>query len=316
MPSVLALGDTMVEVSLQVSDAWETSPDVAATASAVGAGGSAANFAAVASALGLTSVLATDIGSDLFTDLLDGDLVAHGIDMTLVRRRSGPNSLCVVAIGEDGDRRFLSYRGLESEPSTTQFSEHSVRILDMVPRVDWLHISGFWLQRDETTRLAMDAARLASDLGIPVSLDPSPQLMERPTPDVHQLLKLSTVFFPNEYEACAFTRTADTQAAAQALGELDIPVVVMKLGPAGSLLITSSGIEPFEATTTQVSDTTGAGDALAAGFVAARLAGDGIERAVSFGSSAAALAIASVGGHAACAAIAARLGSKYSTQSE
>lgn len=316
MASVLAMGDTMVEVSLQVADAWESTPDVAASASVVGAGGSAANFAAVASALGLKAVLATEIGSDLFTDLLLEDLTTHGIDMSLIRRRWGANSLCVVAIGLDGDRRFLSYRGAETTPSEAEISDFSRRILKKVPDVDWLHISGFWLQRESTSHLVMDAARLASERGIPISLDPSPQLMERPSPELGTLLELVTVFFPNEYEACAFTGTTDIHSAAQNLSTLRIPVVVMKLGDAGAFLITASGIEPMEARAEQVSDSTGAGDALAAGFIAAHLAGDHLENALMYGSDAAAMAIASVGGHSACSAIATKLRDKYSTHSE
>lgn len=304
----------MVEVSLQVTDAWETSPDVSASASVVGAGGSAANFSAVASALGLKAVLATELGSDLFTDLLVEDLTAHGIDMSLVRHRPGPNSLCVVAIGLDGDRRFLSYRGSESKQSVNHFSEYAGRVVDMVSQVDWLHISGFWLQREETSDLVMRAATLADKLGIPISLDPSPQLMEQRLPDLSPLLDLSTVFFPNEYEACAFTGTSDSQAAAETLGALGLPVVVMKLGASGSFLITDSGIEKIEATAAHVSDTTGAGDALAAGFIAAYLAGDDLTSAVMHGSDSAALSITSVGGHSACNAITTQLGHKYSTQ--
>jgi len=304
----------MVEVSLQVADAWESSPDVAASASAVGTGGSAANFAAVASALGLKATLATEVGSDLFTDLLVEDLTSHGLDMSLVRRRSGPNSLCVVAIGVDGDRRFLSYRGSETTPSAAAFSEFASQILDTVPDVDWLHISGFWLQRESTTHLVMDAARLASERGIPISFDPSPQLMERPSPELGALLELATAFFPNEYEACAFTGATDTRAAATALCSLNIPVVVMKLGVAGAFMITNSTIEPIETSAALVADTTGAGDALAAGFIAAHLSGADLRTAVTCGSEAAAMTIASVGGHSACAAITAKLRDKYSTQ--
>ena len=39
MPSVLAMGDTLVEVSMQVTDAWEDSPDMQASSCMVGAGG-------------------------------------------------------------------------------------------------------------------------------------------------------------------------------------------------------------------------------------------------------------------------------------
>ena len=140
--------------------------------------------------------------------------------------------------------------------------------------------------------------------------------MERPSPELGPLLELATVFFPNEYEACAFTGTTDTRAAAQALSALNIPVVVMKLGVAGAFVITASGIEPVEATAALVADTTGAGDALAAGFIAAHLAGDDLTTAVTFGSDAAAMAIASVGGHSACGAITAELRDKYSTHFE
>ncbi len=70
MASVLAMGDTLVEVSMQVTDAWEDSPDMQASSCMVGAGGSAANFAAVAAALGVDTGLATEVGNDFFGIIL------------------------------------------------------------------------------------------------------------------------------------------------------------------------------------------------------------------------------------------------------
>jgi ribokinase len=295
MPSVLAMGDTLVEVSMQVANAWDDSPDIQATGCVVGAGGSAANFVAVATALGVESVLATEIGSDYFGGFLIDDLRQSGVSTRLIRQHPGDNSTCVITVGADGDRRFLSHRGAESEAPSREYVS---RLLDAVASSSWLHISGFWLQRPVTADLALKSALAAKPLGIPVSLDPSPQIMENPNELVDQVLDVTDVFFPNAYEACAFTSTTEPEEAARRLVSR-VPTVVVTDGSNGVIWASSSGLSTISAVPVEAVDTTGAGDALAAGFVAAQLLGKPPSDALRVGIQAAAVLISSVGGHSA-----------------
>lgn len=295
MPSVLAMGDTLVEVSMQVADAWEDSPDIQATSCVVGAGGSAANFAAVAAALGIESALATDIGNDFFGDFLLDDLRRSGISTALVRKHSGSNSTCVISVGTDGDRRFLSHRGTPGEAPSEQYQ---AQLMDDLASRDWLHISGFWLQRPITAEIALRAALAARSHGIPVSLDPSPQITESHNEFIEPLLDVTDVFFPNAYEACALSRKPEPLEAANQLAGR-VPTIVVTDGANGVILASSKGVSIIEAPVVKVVDTTGAGDALAAGFVAARLVGESTLDALQVGIRSAAIIIDSVGGHSA-----------------
>lgn len=314
MSTVVALGDTMVEISLQVQDAWHTSPDVAVTESTVSVGGSAANFAVYAAALGVTSFVATNVGKDSFSSLLIDDLTNYGVATELVHRESERNSMCVITIGADGDRRFHSYRAPEDSWSK-DFEETYLRLLvERVETADWLHISGFWLQRARTAALVEIAMNAAAHHGIPISLDPSPLLMETPTPLLELVLSNAEVMFPNTYEACAFTKTSSVDAAAQALSTMLPKYSVITDGAAGSLLISEGEIHTVAAASGSVVDTTGAGDALAAGFVAARLAGADPLEALQVGTRVAACAISFVGGHAGGDSMRESLVLEFSTQ--
>ena len=74
-------------------------------------------------------------------------------------------------------------------------------------------------------------------------------------------------------------------------------VVALKLGPDG-VLVATDGSHPrrFPAIASAVRDTTGAGDAFCAGFLAAWLSGAGLASAAVAASRAAAAAVAGLGG--------------------
>jgi sugar/nucleoside kinase (ribokinase family) len=116
-----------------------------------------------------------------------------------------------------------------------------------------LHLSGYSLMREPIAGAARRAARLARERGATVSVDLSSWThIERFGETMRAALdeiRPETVF-GNAREW-------------QALGEVDAATIVVKLGREG---ISVNG-ESHEAHLADVVDTTGAGDALAAGFV-------------------------------------------------
>jgi sugar/nucleoside kinase (ribokinase family) len=101
--------------------------------------------------------------------------------------------------------------------------------------------------------------------------------------------------FPNLEEGRALARTEEPDRIAESLLSY-YPGVVLKLGAEGALYAGADGERArIRAAPTRVADTTGAGDALCAGFLAARLSGappaEALERGVEF----AAKAVARVG---------------------
>ena len=100
---------------------------------------------------------------------------------------------------------------------------------------------------------------------------------------------------PNRDEAAALTGMPDPRGAARALSA-HVREVVVKLGAQGALWTDGETQVRAPAVDVLVSDTTGAGDAFAAGLLAARLAGAEPADALGAGCALAAEAVAREGG--------------------
>jgi sugar/nucleoside kinase (ribokinase family) len=107
----------------------------------------------------------------------------------------------------------------------------------------------------------------------------------------------AAVCFPNRDEAAELAAPAAEPSAMAAVLARHYGAVALKLGAQGALLATADAPPaaiPARAAT--VRDTTGAGDAFCAGFLAAWLTGGTMADAASAAADAAALAVCAVGG--------------------
>jgi sugar/nucleoside kinase (ribokinase family) len=105
-------------------------------------------------------------------------------------------------------------------------------------------------------------------------------------------------FLPSLDEAQALTGKSTPQAIARSLRKIGVPIVVVKLGREGAYLSygTQEGLIPAcLIPANKVVDTTGAGDAFCAGFIAALVADKTIPEAVTWGHGAGALAVQALG---------------------
>ena len=82
----------------------------------------------------------------------------------------------------------------------------------------------------------------------------------------------------------------------ESLGTVDGPLVVVKHGAGGAAAHTAGGVVRAGRAPVEVVDTTGAGDSFDAGFLAAWLAGEPLERALALGNACGALSTRALGG--------------------
>jgi ribokinase len=218
-------------------------------------GGSAANVAAWAAHLGTPVSLVCRVGRDARGR--DAVDALRGVDVHVTVDYERPTGTCVVLVGPDGERTMLPDPGANDAP------------LGEIPLGKHLHVVGYALLRDGPRASALAAIERAQAAGMTVSVDPSSWAMLRPgaIPAVDLLL-------PNEREASLVE------------GEM-----VVKLGAGGARW----GDLEVAAEPVEVVDTTGAGDAFAAGFLGARLEGAGRRESLEAGCRVAARAVAQVG---------------------
>lgn len=235
---ITTLGDLLLDVVVRLDDPLAPGSDRPAE-TRVGAGGQAANVAAWAAVLGASARFVGKRGADAAGELAARELGGHGVEVAgPVDGRNG----VVVSLVAAGDRTMASDRGASPE----------LRPDELEPAwfdCDALHLSGYSLQREPIASAALRAAALARTGGARVSIDLAAwtgiddafrSRLDELAPDL---------VFANERER-------------QALGGFDAPFVV-KRGADG---IVVDG-RALPALPTELVDPTGAGDALAGGYL-------------------------------------------------
>ena len=271
---IRTLGDVLLDVIVRLEEPLAPGGDVRA-ATRAGAGGQAANVAAWAAALGAEASCIAKRGDDPAGQLVARELEAHGVELL------GPvahgSTGVVVSVVETGDRALASDRG-----AATTFAPEELDAAWLV--CDVLHISGYALVREPIGATALLAARLARDAGARISVDVAAWT---------EIRNFGPVRFRELLDEIAPDVLFATEAEWELLGGayLSAPTGVLKRGPRGCSVFTADSKLDFAAVEVDVVDPTGAGDALAAGF----LLGGSLEEAARRGIEAAARCVAKVG---------------------
>lgn len=250
----MALGDLVEDVVVDLDGPINIASDTAARITRR-RGGSAANVAVTAARLGARARFVGQIGDDAIGAALIAELAADGVDASHVRR-SGRTATIVVLVDQLGERTMLVDQG-------------SARQLDGVEPMwlddaDVLHLTLYSLLDEPIASTSRALAALAGERGVAVSVDVSSvALIEAAGPvEVLSLVRdlEPGIVFANADEADVLGLPAPVGNAA----------VVVKRGPDPCVVRTPEGVTvevPAIAFDRQ-GDTTGAGDAFAAGVLA------------------------------------------------
>jgi sugar/nucleoside kinase (ribokinase family) len=271
---IATLGDVLLDVVVLLAEPLASGGDVRASSRA-GAGGQAANVAAWSAELGAEARCVAKRGDDPAGELVARELAEHAVE--LVGPVGAGATGVVVSIVHDDDRSLASDRGVA--PS---FAPDELDVAWIA--CDVLHLSGYALLREPIAETALLAARLAREQGARVSVDVAAwtEIRDYGPGGFRELL--------DELEPDVLFAT---EAEWELLGGayLTAPVGVLKRGSRGFSVFTDDAKLDFAAVEGEVVDPTGAGDALAAGF----LVGGSLEEAARRGLDAAARCVAKVG---------------------
>jgi sugar/nucleoside kinase (ribokinase family) len=271
---IATLGDVLLDVIVRLEEPLVPGADVRAETVA-GAGGQAANVAAWAAELGAEARCIAKRGDDAAGELVARELAAHGVELA-GPVAAGPTGVVVSAV-EAGERALASDRGVAT---TLAPEELDAAWLDC----DVLHISGYSLVEEPISSASLQAARLAREAGARISVDVAAWT---------EIRRFGPIRFRELLDELAPDVLFATEAEWELLGGayLSAPTGVLKRGPRGCSVFTEDSKLDFAAVPADVVDSTGAGDALAAGF----LLGGSLEEAARRGLEAAARCVAKVG---------------------
>jgi ribokinase len=249
---VCTLGDLLLDVIVRSSQPLAAGADTPVE-TRVTSGGQAANVASWVAELGQPVRFIGKQADDAAGALVRSLLERRGVELA-GPRVEGRTGVVVSLVGPDGDRSMATDRGIAPE----------LREEELEPAwfegCRWLHLSGYSLLADPIAGAALAAGRLARERGARASVDLSSWSAIRargPAVFRASLEELAPeVVFANEPEW-------ELVGGAYGIGE----TAVVKRGSRGVTVLGAGGSEEHTAVGSEVVDTTGAGDALAAGFI-------------------------------------------------
>lgn len=274
------VGDLIEDVVVWLDEPFREGTDTSSRVTRT-RGGSAANVAYFAACNGTATRFAGCVGNDPLGESLVAQLARSGVDARVQRR--GRTGSIIVIVHQNGERSMLTDRG-----AAIEFTDVDESVLDSV---HILHVPAYSLVVEPIATSAIALARIARSRGIELSIDASSAavLEHFGTARFHSLIAemQPTYLLCNGDEA---------QVLGAANGMTGASVVVIKRGAEPVVVITAD--DRFEVAVPRVEeirDTTGAGDAFAAGFLGARCGSGDLRHATGAGITLASRVLASPG---------------------
>lgn len=272
---IVVVGDLMVDIAAAAHGPVLRGSDAPATIRFRG-GGSAANVAAWLAHDGVPVTLVTRVGDDPAGRADTTALRTLGVDVRAVVDPDAATGTCVTVIEPGGERTFLPDRAANRALAAEDLPD------DVFVADNHLHLSGYvLLDAAAPCRHAGQAAlRRAKAAGMTTSVDPasSGPLHALGVDTFVDWVAGVTTLMPNLTELVTLTGETDPDRAAQQLRTRAwADEVVVTLGAEGALARDGGGTTRVAASPVpsggDVVDTTGAGDAFAAAWLAARRGG-------------------------------------------
>jgi ribokinase len=239
--SICTIGDLILDVIVLPGHPLVADADTPAMIR-LGAGGQAANVAAWAAALGANSRLICKRGTGLSAELAGAELARHGVEVC-GPVTEGEGGVVVSVRDRAGNRTMASDRGVAAllDPSELEPA--------WLEGCDVLHVSGYCLLGQPMAEAAIAAARHARRVSVDLA-------------SAHDIEIVGAQQFVARLKALGPELAFATESERAAVPEFDTSWVI-KLGARGAQF--PEGHYPAPAVA--VVDTTGAGDALAAGYL-------------------------------------------------
>ena len=223
-----------------------------------GAGGNVASWLAV---LGNDVTMVGRIGNDAAGSAITAEFDALGISYGDIVKEDLHTGVVVCLVDPSGERTMLADNGANAGLAISD--------LPALDGVDAIYLTGYAPLAPLSREGVLEMVRTINSREIPIIFDPATVggMQGVPVEEILSWCALMDAVIMNEEEAIYLSGLSDLESALNFFVELT-PRAIIKRGSAGAIGLERGGqIISVAATTSTVVDTTGAGDAFAAGFI-------------------------------------------------
>jgi ribokinase len=287
MKKILCLGDVALDVIAQLKEPINYGNDTASRIS-THPGGQAANVATWITRTNNRSVLVARVGNDPVGFALVSDLDKYGVEHKGLMNSGRPSGVVVILVDSNGERTMFPDNGANAD----------LEVSDLPPLddIDGVFLSGYALLDFRSRDTALGMIKKFQEKKIPIFFDPTTTgaMKVLPKSEILDWVGMVDGILLNNEEARYLGESTDLEEAEENLLKRT-PLVVIKQGSRGATGVYKDQFAKVPAVTTNVVDTTGAGDSFAAGFIPKWLETNNLEEALTAGTTLAAKCVAIVG---------------------
>jgi sugar/nucleoside kinase (ribokinase family) len=255
-------------------------------------GGSAGNTIAAIAALGGKAAYIGKVAADQLGEVFTHDIRAFGVTYTTTPLVDGaPTARSLIFVTPDAQRTMQTYLG-----ATTQLGPEDVN-MDYITSSKVVYLEGYLWDQPRAKKAMRDAAIKAQESGVKVSLTLSDAFCVARFRD--EFLELAEkhvdILFANESEILSLYQTDNFDTALQQV-RAHCEIAALTRSEKGSVVVKGAETHVIDAVKgVKVVDTTGAGDAYAAGFLYAYTQGRDLATCGRLGGALAAKVISHIG---------------------
>jgi len=242
------------------------------------AGGCSINMAATFNNLGGDARMVSYIGTDPTGREIMDYLNLHEFSGKYVKQVEGNTGYSIVILEKNGERTFLTKKGIESHFDQKLLKEEISSIKNVM-------VTGYYLLCDDLRELVKCLLEVRKHCDH-FLFDPGPLISEIDPEVLEKVLAMADIITVNEVEAACINLPKDASK-----------VIVMKKGKSGGEVLHGTERFDYKAKEVVAVDTTGAGDSFAAGLMFGLISGLDIRSAVSVAVDSAAKTVALKGPH-------------------
>jgi sugar/nucleoside kinase (ribokinase family) len=260
MSRILCIGDAALDVIVKMQTEIHIGSDTASHISMHG-GGAAANTATWLAQLGHSVFFSCRLGDDAAGHAISSEFELWKIEHRKTFLENEKTGIVVVLVDDKGERTMFPDSGANSG-----ISESDLPDLD---GFDAAYLSGYSLFNPQSTHGVLRMVSEIKSVGIPLIFDPASvgTMMAFGRERVIEYLAHMDIAIMNEDEAQFIANCDSFNEALEFITEI-VPIVVIKTGSSGAIAqMQGYNSVRSDADAINAIDTTGAGDAFAAGFI-------------------------------------------------
>lgn len=279
---ILVIGSSNTDMTVKTDKLPAPGETVLGGVFTMGNGGKGANQAVAAKRLGGDVTFVCKVGKDLFGENSSESYSREGLDISHILYSEKPSGVALINVDANAENSISVASGANMD-----FSVEDIRKIEDVIREAGILL----LQLEIPVETVLEAARIASESGTFVILNPAPACT---LPS--EIYRYVSLVIPNETEVSQMSgvQVTDCATAEEAAGRLRLQGagnVIITLGSKGSLICGNDGVTHIPSRKVDAIDTTAAGDTFCGALCVALAEGKDLVQAVRFATVASSIAV-------------------------